>query len=371
MNQKTIKMKKLKMIKTLALISGALLLASCGGSGQKGNSKISILGAGSSFGYPIYSKVFSEYHQATGAKVNYQSIGSSGGIRQLTRKKVDFGGTDKFLTDKEIKDIGSPIVHIPTCIGAIVLAYNLPGNPEIKLTPGVLSGIYLGKITQWNAPEIQKINPDIKLPSRKIVVVHRSDGSGTTFNYTLYLSRISKEWKNDVGNSTSVDWPIGVGGKGNEGVAGIINQTPGSIGYVELVYAMQTGLNYAVLQNAAGNFIKASLETTEQSANIDIPTDSRIYILNSDAPQAYPISSFTWIILYKEQDYNHRSKARATALVKSLWWLTHEGQEYCKSLDYVQLPSTAVKVAENALMSITFDGKPILTQAPTFPKNKK
>lgn len=373
MNQKTIKMKKLKMIKTLALISAVLLFASCGGSGQKGSNnenEISIIGAGSSFGYPIYSKVFSEYHQAAGAKVNYQSIGSSGGIRQLTRKKVDFGATDKFLTDEEIKKIGSPIVHIPTCIGAIVLAYHLPGNPKLKLTPEVLSGIYLGKITQWDDPKIKAINPNVKLPSRKIIVVHRSDGSGTTFNYTLYLSRISKEWKTNVGTGASVDWPTGVGGKGNEGVAGIINQTPGSIGYVELVYAMQTGLHFATLQNAAGNFIKASLESTKQSANIDIPSDSRIYILNSKAPQAYPISSFTWIILYKEQDYNNRSKKRATELVKALWWLTHQGQQYCKLLNYVRLPQKAVTVAENALMSITYDGKPILTQAPTFPKNK-
>lgn len=363
-------MNKTKIIKGLILLSSVLLLASCGGSSQKGNNekKISILGAGSSFGYPIYSKVFSEYHQATGAKVNYQSIGSSGGIRQLTRKKVDFGATDKFLTDKEIKNIGSPIVHIPTCIGAIVLAYNLPGNPEIKLTPEVLSGIYIGKITQWDDPEIKKINPDVKLPSIKIVVVHRSDGSGTTFNYTLYLSRTSKEWKTNVGTGASIDWPVGVGGKGNEGVAGIINQTPGSIGYVELVYAMQTGLHYADIQNASGNFIKASLESTMQSANIDIPADSRIYILNSKAPQAYPISSFTWIILYKEQDYNQRSKKRATELVKALWWLIHQGQQYCESMHYVKLPQKAVEVAENALMSITYSGKPILTQAPTYSK---
>ncbi len=359
-----------KTILSTIVLAGIILLSACGNSSKKnqnGKAKqesISILGAGSSFGYPIYSKIFSEYHQQTGAKVNYQSIGSSGGIRQLIRKKVDFGATDKFLTDEEMKEIDKPIVHIPTCIGAIVVAYHLPGNPEIKLSPEVLSNIYLGNIAQWDDPKIKKLNPNVDLPSRKIVVVHRSDGSGTSFNYTLYLSRISKPWKSAVGAGAAVDWPTGVGGKGNEGVAGIINQTPGSIGYVEMVYALQTGLNYATLENVSGNFIKADLASTRKSANIDIPSDSRIYILNSKAPQAYPIGSFTWIILYKEQHYNGRSKAQATQLVKALWWLTHEGQQYCKALNYVRLPEPAVKIAEKALLSVTYDGKPILPEAP-------
>ncbi|HRP90473.1 MAG TPA: phosphate ABC transporter substrate-binding protein PstS [Edaphocola sp.] len=366
----------MKLIKSsLLVLSSAFLIASCGGSDKQNTQKessndISILGAGSSFGFPIYSKVFSEYHNATGAKVNYQSIGSSGGIKQLTSKKVDFGGTDKFLTDEDIQKIGAPIVHIPTCIGAIALAYNLEGNPQINLSPEVLSAMYLGKITQWNDPKIQAINPDAKLPNQKITVVHRSDGSGTSYNYTLYLSRVNPEWESSVGTGASVKWPTGVGGKGNEGIAGIIQQTPGSIGYVELVYAMQTGLKYASIQNAAGNFITPSLEATKNSANIDLPADSRIYIINSEATDAYPISSFTWAILYKEQNYNGRTKEQATALVKALWWLTHQGQEFCEPLDYVRLPNPAVQVAEKALLSITFDGQALLTEAPTWQAKK-
>lgn len=351
-------MKKNRLIKVLVLATILLTLVSCSGNNQNNTA---ILGAGSSFGYPIYNKIFSMYHQESNKQVNYQSIGSSGGIQQLMAKKIDFGGTDKFISNEEISKLKSPIIHIPTTIGAIVLAYNLPGNPKIKLSREVLSEIYLGKIKKWNDPKIIDINQGIALPNRNITVVHRSDGSGTTYNFTLYLSRINKDWESKVGVNASISWPTGIGGKGNEGVAGIVRQTPGSIGYVELAYALQTGLKYASIENNSGNYVEATHDATSSSANVNLPEDSRIYILNSSTPDAYPISSFTWIILYKEQNYDNRTKQQATELVKSLWWLIHEGQQYCKPLHYVSLPENAVKIAEDLLKSVTYNGLPILS----------
>jgi len=352
---------------TLAIaVAGLIELSACGGqSNQSKNSNNSdaktLLGAGSTFVYPLYSKLFDVYHQQTGIKVNYQSIGSGGGILQLINKTVDFGDSDAPLTDDQEKQAGAPVVHIPICAGAVVLTYNLPGiNDTLQFTPDVLAGIYLGKITRWNDPAIQSINPKVKLPNLPIAVVHRSDGSGTTNIFTNYLSKISAEWKTKVGASTSVNWPVGLGGKGNEGVSGLVKQTPGGLGYVELAYAIQNQMPAARIQNASGNFIAPSIASTQAASNIQLPADAKVFVTNTSAPDGYPISGFTWAILYREQHYGDRSRARAEELVKLFWWVIHDGQAYCAGLHYAPLSVSATATAEQLLQSITYDGKPLM-----------
>jgi len=319
-----------------------------------------LLGAGATFPYPLYTKMFDVYYQTKGVKVNYQSIGSGGGQRQLLNKTVDFGGSDAFMTDEQLKNAPGEILHIPICLGAVVPTYNLPGNPEIRFTPEILSEIFLGKIKKWNDERIVKVNPSINLPDMEIVVVHRSDGSGTTFIWTDYLSKVSKEWKEKVGAGTSVNWPIGIGGKGNEGVSGLVRQTPGSIGYVELIYAIQNNLPVGSVKNKSGKFVKPSIETVSSSAKVKLPDDTRVSITDTDSPEGYPISGFTWILVYKEQNFDGRKRERAEALVKLLWWMTHEGQRYTKPLHYAPLPNEAVAKAEKIIKSITYNGKSIL-----------
>ncbi len=321
---------------------------------------IEIVGAGATFPYPLYTKMFDVYYKEKGVKINYQSIGSGGGIRQIINKVVDFGASDAFMSDEDLKKMPAEILHIPICLGAVVLTYNLPGNPEIKFTPEIISDIFLGRIKKWNDKKILEINPDIKFPDLEIIVVHRSDGSGTTFIFTDYLSKISKEWKEKVGAGTSVNWPIGIGGKGNEGVSGLIKQMPGSIGYVELIYALQNNLPFGLIKNKKGKFIKPSIETVSNAAKIDLPPDTRISITDTDAEDGYPISGFTYILVYKEQSYEGREKKRAEELVNLLWWMIHEGQEYTKPLHYAPLPPEAVSKAEKIIKSITYKGENIL-----------
>lgn len=321
---------------------------------------IEIVGAGATFPYPLYTKMFDVYYKKKGVKINYQSIGSGGGIRQIINKVVDFGASDAFMSDEDLKKMPAEILHIPICLGAVVLTYNLPGNPEIKFTPEIISDIFLGRIKKWNDKKILEINPDIKFPDLEIIVVHRSDGSGTTFIFTDYLSKISKEWKEKVGAGTSVNWPIGIGGKGNEGVSGLIKQMPGSIGYVELIYALQNNLPFGLIKNKKGKFIKPSIETVSNAAKIDLPPDTRISITDTDAEDGYPISGFTYILVYKEQSYEGREKKRAEELVNLLWWMIHEGQEYTKPLHYAPLPPEAVSKAEKIIKSITYKGENIL-----------
>ncbi len=321
---------------------------------------VELLGAGASFPYPLYTKMFDVYYNTTGVKVNYQSIGSGGGQRQLLAKAVDFGGSDAFMTDEQLKNAPGEILHIPICLGAVVPTYNLPGNPELRFTPDVLVDIFLGKIQKWNDPRIAKINPSVKLPEQDIIVVHRADGSGTTFIWVDYFSKVSKEWEEKVGRGTSVNWPVGLGGKGNEGVAGLVKQTPGSIGYVELIYALQNNLPAGVIKNKNGKFVKPSIESVMYSASINIPDDTRVSITDTDSPEGYPVSGFTWILVYKEQSYDGRSKEKASALVKLLWWMTHEGQKYTKPLHYAPLSAEAVSKAEKIIKSITYNGKPLL-----------
>ena len=320
-----------------------------------------LLGAGSTFVYPLFSKQFSEYNKLTGLKINYQSIGSGGGILQLTNKTVDFGDSDAPLNDEQTQKTGAPVLHIPMCSGAVVISYNLPEVKDtLNISPEVLAEIYLGKITKWNDAKIAAINKGVKLPATTIVIAHRSDGSGTTNIFTDYLSKVSDKWKSKVGKGTAVNWPLGLGGKGNEGVSGLIKQTPGGIGYIELAYAVQNKMAYAKMQNKAGNFIVPNIASTSAAGNIQLPADSKVSLTNTDAADGYPISGFTWALIYKEQRYNNRSQGRAQNLVKLFWWNIHEGQQYCEGLHYAPLSPAAVAVAEAILKSATFDGKPLL-----------
>ena len=325
---------------------------------KKGGDDNTILGAGSTFVYPLFSKQFSEYNKLTGVRVNYQSIGSGGGILQLTNKTVDFGDSDAPLNAEQIQKTGASVLHIPMCAGAVVLSYNLPGlKQSLKLSPLVIANIFLGKIKTWNDPQIAAINSGVSLPKTPIVIAHRSDGSGTTNIFTTYLSKVNSEWSMSPGKGSSVNWPAGLGGKGNEGVAGLIKQTPGAIGYVELAFAAQNKMAFAQVQNKAGNFITPSVVSTRAASNIQLPANAIVSLADTDATDGYPISGLTWAIIYADQNYNGRSEAKATSLVKLLWWLIHDGQQYCEPLTYSPLSAEAVKVAENILKSARYGNK--------------
>jgi len=347
-----VKVSRLFLAATLILALGGVVFAE----------SYEFVGAGATFPAPLYTKMFDEYSKLTGVKVNYQAIGSGGGQAQLKGRTVDFGATDVIMTAKNLADSPAPIVHIPAVAGAVVLVSNLPGNPQLRFTGDVIADVFLGKIKKWNDARITGINPGVRLPDLSITVVHRSDGSGTTGVFSDYLSKVSDEWKTKVGSGTSLDWPAGVGGKGNPGVAGLVKQLPGSFGYVELIYAMQNNIPYALIQNKAGNWMKASLETTTTAANVPVPEDvTMLSLTNTDAPQGYPISTFTWLILFKEQHYGNNQKAKSEALVKMIWWMTHEGQKYAEPLSYATLPAPVVKKAEAILKSITWDGQPLMS----------
>jgi phosphate transport system substrate-binding protein len=316
-----------------------------------------LIGAGATFPYPLYSKMFDVYSKEYGVKVNYQAIGSGGGIRQLINKTVDFGGSDAIMNAEDIKAAGGPVLHIPICAGAVVLTYNLPGNPEVNFTGDVIADIFLGKITKWNDTRITGINKNVKIPDLPITVVHRSDGSGTTNVFSDYLSKADSNWSTKVGKGTALNWPIGLGAKGNPGVAGLVKQTPGSIGYVELIYAVQNKMSYGNLKNKKGSFIKPTLAATSAAANTTLPDDMKVSLTDSDSPQAYPISGFTWILVYKDQAYGDRAQNRAGDLVKLLWWMTHQGQKYVEPMEYAPLSAKAAQKAEALIKSITFKGK--------------
>jgi phosphate transport system substrate-binding protein len=317
-----------------------------------------LLGAGSTFVYPLFSKMFSQY---SASKVNYQSIGSGGGILQLTNKTVDFGDSDAPLNEDQTKKMSAPVLHIPMTSGAVVVTYNIPGiKTALNLSGKVLADIYLGKITNWNNAEIKASNKGVNLPDQGIVVIHRSDGSGTSFIFTDYLTKVNPDWASKVGKASAVNWPAGLGGKGSEGVAGLVKQTPGAIGYVELAYAKQNNMPFANIQNKSGKFITPTIEATTLASNVNIPADSKVSITNTDNPKGYPIASFTWALIYKEQNYSGRSKARAGELLKLLWWNIHQGQANCAPLNYAPLSKSAVKVAEQILKSATYEGKVIL-----------
>ena len=309
-------------------------------------------GAGATFPYPMYSKWFSEYNKLhPDVQINYQSIGSGGGIRQVLNGTVDFGASDGPMSDEQLKDAKTKILHIPTVLGADVPAYNVPGiSGEIKFTPEALAGIFLGKIQNWNDPAIAKVNPGVNLPNQPIIVVHRSDGSGTTYIFTDYLSKVSKEWEATVGKGTSVKWPVGLGGKGNEGVAGQIRQLQGSIGYVELIYAIQNKISYGSVRNAAGNFVKASLDgVTEAAASVKtMPADFRVSITNAPGKTAYPISSFTWLLIPVQA----KDPKKGKIIADFLDWMVNDGQKMTGQLSYAPLPANVVEKVKAALKQV-------------------
>ena len=323
---------------------------------------VNLNGAGGTFPAPLYTKWFSEYYYFSGAKINYAAVGSGAGINQITAGTVDFGASDAIMTDAQqsaAETAGGPILHIPMTSGAVAVVYNLPNiaSGQIKLTGDVLAKIYLKTIKTWNDPQITALNPGLTLPNTPIAVVHRSDGSGTTYIFTSYLSKVSSDWSTKVGNATAVNWPGDIGGSGNAGVAGAVQQTPGAIGYVELAYAEQNKLPWALLQNAAGNFEAPSLAgTTKASEGITLPDDMKVMITNSTNPDAYPICGFTWILAY----VNQKDLVKGQSLVNMLWWAIHDGQQYSAALDYAPLSSAAVAKAENEILSIKYNGQPLL-----------
>lgn len=322
--------------------------------------EVEIIGAGATFPYPLYSKMFDVYYKEFGVKVNYQAIGSGGGIRQLINKTVDFGGSDAIMSDKEIAEASAPVLHIPTCAGAVVVTYNLSGNPQLRFTPDVIADIFLGKIGKWNDRRISAINPEVKLPDMNITVVHRSDGSGTTFIFSDYLNKVSREWKEKVGAGTSLNWPKGLGGKGNPGVAALVKQISGSIGYVELIYALQNKMSYGLVRNKKGNFITPTLASTRKAAEIDLPDDMKVVLTDTESPDGYPLSGFTWILVYRDQGYGNRPEEKGKELAKLLWWMTHEGQRYTELYEYAPLSKKAVEKVERLIKSISYKSRIIM-----------
>jgi phosphate transport system substrate-binding protein len=312
-----------------------------------------INGAGATFPNPIYSKWFSEYNKLhPNVQINYQPIGSGGGIRQLTAQTVFFGATDGPMTNDQIFAAPGRILHLPTVLGGDVPVYNLPADPDLKFTGPVLADIFLGKITKWNDAAIARLNPGVNLPNMDITVAHRSDGSGTTYIFVDYLSKVSPEWKQKVGVATSVNWPVGIGGKGNEGVAGLVKQTPGAIGYVELIYALQNKISYGAVQNSAGEFVKATTETVSNAAAAAsgkaMPADFRVSITNAPGHNVYPISSFTWLLFYE----NPKDKQRARVMNDFMKWALTDGQKFAAELGYAPLPAPVVQMELRALNRI-------------------
>jgi phosphate transport system substrate-binding protein len=373
---------------TAVLAIGGLVAVACGGAGQPTSSPSgsvaatadacaapvtgkcpteaqSITGAGATFPGPIYTKWIDEYNKKTGVQINYQAVGSGGGIKAFTDKTADFGASDVPLTDAQIDAISGGFYMVPTVLGAVVPTYNIPNvTASIKFTPEALAGIYLGTITKWNDPKITAENQGVTLPNLNITAVHRSDGSGTTGVFTDYLSKISADWKSKVGSGTTVNWPGGVGSSGNAGVAGTVKQTSGAIGYVELIYAIQNKLGYGVVKNAAGKYVEASLDSTTKAADgVTLPDlgnlkgqQTKISITNSANADAWPISTFTFLLVQKDIS----DKAKALAMLRFFWYGTHEGQTFAKDLGYAPLPSTVQRTAEDVLKSITSGGTKVL-----------
>jgi phosphate transport system substrate-binding protein len=364
-------LKSLAIFSLAAVVAGSMTISSCGGGGETGKTDSTagktaaggddILGAGSTFDNPLFSKMFAEYGKGNNVKVNYQSIGSGGGIQQLTSKTVDFGASDAPLNGKQDSALSAPVIHIPVTAGAVVISYNLPDVKDtLKFSPDVLAKIFMGDIKKWNDPKIAAINKGVKLPNMDIQVQHRSDGSGTTNIFTTYLSKVSKDWETKVGKGSSVNWLVGLGGKGNEGVAGGIKQTPGAIGYIELAYALQNGMAFGKMQNKAGNFITPSIASVTAAANITIPADAKVSLTNTEAADGYPISGFSWVLIYKEQKYGDRSLDKVTKMLKLIQWMIHDGQQFSGPLNYAPLSAGAVAVGDAQLKSVTFDGKSVL-----------
>jgi phosphate transport system substrate-binding protein len=345
------------MTRTVHLVLAALL------AGSSAAAQTRLTGAGATFPYPVYSKWVLEYQRENpGIQINYQSIGSGGGIRQFAEGTVDFGATDGPMADSQITALGGNVLHIPTVLGAVVPAYNLPAvTARLRFTPELLAGIYLGQIVRWNDPRVAAANPGVSLPNQPIVVVHRSDGSGTTYVWTDYLSKVSAEWARRVGRATSVNWPTGLGGRGNEGVASTVRRTPGAIGYVELVYAEQNLMPHGLVRNRSGNFVEATLATSTAAAAAAVAglrpdTDFRVSITDPAGADAYPIASFTWILIQRDM----RDARKGRTMLEFLWWATHDAQRFATELGYAPLPARAVALIEQRLRQVTSGGRPVL-----------
>jgi phosphate transport system substrate-binding protein len=361
-------------VKRLVIAATAtMLLAACGGGDDKGASGgsgggggVDLTGAGATFPNPLYQKWFSDYAGTKGVKINYQSIGSGGGIRQLSEQTVDFGASDAPMSDAELaKAKGGRVLHIPTVLGAVAVTYNVPGLASLNLTGDVLADIFLGKITKWNDPRIAALNTGAALPAQDILVVRRSDGSGTTFIFTDYLATVSQAWATGPGKGKEVQWPVGLGGKGNEGVAGQVKQTPGALGYVELAYARQNKLSVAAIRNAAGNYVLPSVEGATAAAagvaeRLGDTTDYRVSIVNAPGAQAYPISSFTWMLVYAQQ----ADTTKGRKLVEFLKWALTDGEKSAAPLDYAPLPEVMSQQLLRRVDSIALGGAPAAAASP-------
>lgn len=350
--------KSFQLVACICALAVLLGFSACGSGGS--SATVSLQGAGATFPNPLYQKWLSEYGKLhPNVRIDYQSIGSGGGIKQIQSQTVDFGASDSPMKDEDLKAAPGEILHIPTVLGAVVITYNLAGISQVlRFSPEVVADIFLGKIKKWNDPKIANDNPGLTLPSTEITVVHRSDGSGTSAVFTDYLSKVSAEWKEKVGAGASPSWPVGIGGKGNEGVTGQVKNTPNTIGYVELAYAVQNNLPVAQLKNASGNFIDPSIVAVTAAASAsaaNTPDDLRVSITNATGPGAYPISSYTYILVYKDQ----KDAAKGKTLVDFLWWGIHEGESYAKDLQYAPLPDDIVKRAEVKINSINAGGTPL------------
>lgn len=334
-------------------IAAVIALTSC-------NSSPKLSGAGATFPAPYYNLVFKKFTETSGSNVTYGAVGSGGGIRSLKDKTVDFGATDVFLSDKELQEMGSDVLHIPTALGAVVVSYNLPEIKDLKLNSALISKIYRGEITNWNDEQIKALNPGLNLPDQAITPVYRSDGSGTTSVFSEYMSKTDSLWNKDLGTGKSIKFKFGVAAKGNPGVAGIVKETVGSIGYIGSEYALALNIPSALLQNSSGNFVAANDKSISASAETEIPDDTRLIITNSNNPEAYPISTFTWIIVYKEQNYNKRTVEQAKTLASLLQFIiSKDGQDLAIKTHYAPLSAKAVEKTDAIIKSMTFDGQPI------------
>ncbi len=355
----------LRALAVLMVIGGLVRAMSSGPQAAVGAEIVTLTGAGATFPYPLYSRWFAEYNrQHPNVRINYQSIGSGGGIEQVRKGTVDFGASDAPLSDEQFGQMGRPVVLIPTVAGSIAITYNLPGvGTGLRLTPENLVEIYMGRITKWNDMALRENNPRVNLPNMPITVVHRADGSGTTFHFTSFLSAVSPAWKEKVGRATSVEWPAGIGGKGNEGVAGLVKQTPGAVGYVELAYVKQNNLTYAVVKNRDGQWTAPSLSATTAAAaggaEAMVRTkDVRVSIAYAPGPKTYPVAGFTYLLIPQTQTDESKGKA----LVEFLWWAVHDGQQDAPQLLYAPLPSAVVKIDEGIIKSITYQGKALIAE---------
>jgi phosphate transport system substrate-binding protein len=355
------KMKKNLSLIVVTLLLVSLHLVSCsGGKNATVKEATDLTGAGATFPKVLYEKYFENYNQIKHVQINYQAVGSGAGISNLIEKMVDFGATDAPMNEEEEKNAGAIVLHIPAALGAVVISYNLPEIPMLRLDASVISGIFLGSISNWSDPAIKTLNPDLPLPNQDIIVVHRSDGSGTTYTFTDYLTKADKTWADKLGKGKSVNWPVGLGGKGNDGVAGLMKQNIGSIGYIEYIFAENNGLSSALIKNKSGNFVAPSLESVSLASNVDLPDDLKVSITDTEAKDGYPISTFTWLLVYQEQKYANRKEGKGLAIANMVWWVIHEAQEMNEQMDFGKLAPNVVQKAEILVKSITYDGIPLI-----------